>query len=67
MSRSKRRRAFNFEYQRGQLPAAVPLKAGEAPLKETLSAGIIRLRGDDGTQQFADFMCGRGTLSSKPR
>ncbi len=38
------------------------ISAGEAPLKETLAAGIIRLSGYDGTQQFADFMCGSGTF-----
>lgn len=38
------------------------LQAGEAPLKETLAAGMIRLSGYDGTQQFADIMCGSGTL-----
>ncbi len=38
------------------------IQAGEAPLKETLAAGIIRLTGFDGTQQFADFMCGSGTI-----
>ena len=38
------------------------LAAGEAPLKETLAAGIIRLSGYEGTQQFADVMCGSGTF-----
>ncbi len=34
----------------------------EAPLKETLAAGIILLSGYDGTQPFADVMCGSGTF-----
>jgi putative N6-adenine-specific DNA methylase len=34
----------------------------EAPLKETLAAGIILLSGYDGTQPFADIMCGSGTF-----
>ncbi len=39
------------------------LQAGEAPLKETLAAGIIRLIGyEGGMQQFADIMCGSGTF-----
>ena len=38
------------------------LSAGEAPMKETLAAGIIRLAGYEGNCQFADFMCGSGTF-----
>ncbi|MFA0816478.1 MAG: class I SAM-dependent RNA methyltransferase [Anaerofustis sp.] len=38
------------------------LSAGEAPIKETLAAGIIYLSGYDGSQQFADIMCGSGTF-----
>jgi putative N6-adenine-specific DNA methylase len=34
-----------------------------APLKETLSAAILRLAGYDGTQAFLDPMCGSGTLA----
>lgn len=34
----------------------------EAPLRETLAAGLIGLSGWDGTSSFADPMCGSGTL-----
>ena len=37
-------------------------RAGEAPLKENLAAGIIRLTGWDGTEPFLDPMCGSGTF-----
>lgn len=36
--------------------------AGEAPLKETLAAAIVRLAGYDGELPFFDPMCGSGTL-----
>lgn len=35
---------------------------GEAPLQETLAAGIIRLTGWDGETPLLDPMCGSGTL-----
>lgn len=38
------------------------LNQNEAPLKETLAAGIILLSGYDGYRQFADIMCGSGTI-----
>jgi len=34
----------------------------EAPMRETLAAGIIRLTGWDGETPFCDPMCGSGTL-----
>jgi putative N6-adenine-specific DNA methylase len=34
----------------------------EAPLNEVLAAGMILLSGWDGTKDFADAMCGSGTL-----
>ncbi|HKL26732.1 MAG TPA: THUMP domain-containing protein [Desulfuromonadales bacterium] len=34
----------------------------EAPLRETLAAGLIGLSGWEGTTSFADPMCGSGTL-----
>lgn len=34
----------------------------EAPLRETLAAGLIGLSGWDGTSSFSDPMCGSGTL-----
>jgi putative N6-adenine-specific DNA methylase len=37
-------------------------RAGEAPLKENLAAGIIRLSGWDGVEPFLDPMCGGGTF-----
>ncbi|MCX7893341.1 MAG: THUMP domain-containing protein [Burkholderiales bacterium] len=37
-------------------------RAGEAPLKENLAAGIIRLAGWDGVEPFLDPMCGGGTF-----
>jgi len=37
-------------------------RAGEAPLKENLAAGIIRLTGWDGAEPFLDPMCGSGTF-----
>jgi 23S rRNA (guanine2445-N2)-methyltransferase / 23S rRNA (guanine2069-N7)-methyltransferase len=37
-------------------------KAGEAPLSETLAAGIIQLSEWDGTVPLLDPMCGSGTL-----
>jgi putative N6-adenine-specific DNA methylase len=36
--------------------------AGDAPLKENLAAGILRLTGWDGTEPLLDPMCGSGTL-----
>jgi putative N6-adenine-specific DNA methylase len=38
-------------------------EAGEAPLKENLAAGIVRLSGWDGLEAFLDPMCGSGTLA----
>lgn len=38
------------------------IESVEAPLKETLAAGIIELTGWDGTQPFYDPFCGSGTL-----
>jgi putative N6-adenine-specific DNA methylase len=37
--------------------------AGEAPLKENLAAGILRLTGWDGREPLLDPMCGSGTLA----
>lgn len=37
-------------------------KAGEAPVSETLAAGIVKLTGWDGTQPLVDPMCGSGTF-----
>jgi putative N6-adenine-specific DNA methylase len=37
-------------------------RTGEAPLKENLAAGIIRLTGWDGEEPFLDPMCGSGTF-----
>jgi putative N6-adenine-specific DNA methylase len=37
-------------------------QAGEAPLKENLAAGIVRLTGWDGGEPLLDPMCGSGTL-----
>lgn len=36
--------------------------AGEAPLRENLAAGILRLTGWDGSEPLLDPMCGSGTL-----
>lgn len=36
---------------------------GEAPLKETLAAAILRYAGYDGERPFVDPMCGSGTLA----
>lgn len=38
-------------------------EAGEAPLKENLAAGIVRLTGWDGREPLLDPMCGSGTLA----
>jgi putative N6-adenine-specific DNA methylase len=38
------------------------LEAGEAPLKETLAAGLIKLSGWDAKSPIVDFMCGSGTF-----
>lgn len=38
------------------------LLAGEAPMQETLAAGIIRLTEWDGERPLLDCMCGSGTL-----
>lgn len=35
---------------------------GEAPIRENLAAGILRLAGYDGSQALLDPMCGSGTL-----
>ncbi len=37
-------------------------EAGEAPLKETLAAAMLRAAGYDGTQPFLDPFCGSATL-----
>jgi putative N6-adenine-specific DNA methylase len=37
--------------------------AGEAPLKENLAAGIVRLTGWDASEPLLDPMCGSGTLA----
>lgn len=37
-------------------------EAGEAPLREHLAAGLIRMTGWDGTVSLIDPMCGSGTL-----
>ena len=37
-------------------------EAGEAPLRENLAAGIVRLTGWDGSEPLLDPMCGSGTL-----
>lgn len=39
------------------------LETGQAPLRETLAASIIRLTGWDGSVPFVDPMCGSGTLA----
>ncbi len=39
------------------------LNKGKAPLNETLAAGIILLSGYRGECEFADFMCGSGTIA----
>jgi 23S rRNA (guanine2445-N2)-methyltransferase / 23S rRNA (guanine2069-N7)-methyltransferase len=38
-------------------------RSGEAPVSETLAAGIIRLSGWDGKAPLLDAMCGSGTLA----
>ncbi|POZ62601.1 RNA methyltransferase [Chromobacterium alticapitis] len=37
-------------------------ETGEAPLRENLAAGILRLAGYDGSQPLLDPMCGSGTF-----
>jgi 23S rRNA G2445 N2-methylase RlmL len=37
-------------------------KRSKSPLNEALAAGLLRLAGVDGTEQFLDPMCGSGTL-----
>ena len=44
-------------HRRGYRPAM-----GEAPLKENVAAGLIRLTGWDGTGPLVDPVCGSGTL-----
>jgi putative N6-adenine-specific DNA methylase len=39
------------------------LVKGEAPLKETLAAALVRLSGWDGQRRFVDPMCGSGTIA----
>ncbi|MCL1914963.1 MAG: class I SAM-dependent RNA methyltransferase [Eubacteriaceae bacterium] len=39
------------------------LQAGQAPLKETLAAGIVSLSKFSGNCEFVDFMCGSGTIA----
>jgi len=38
------------------------LSGGDAPLSETLAAGLLLLAGYDGSRPFLDPMCGSGTL-----
>jgi putative N6-adenine-specific DNA methylase len=38
-------------------------RAGEAPLRETLAAAILRLSGWDGQRPLVDPMCGAGTIA----
>lgn len=38
------------------------VQAGEAPLNETLAAGMILLSGWNGNTPFTDIMCGSGTI-----
>jgi len=38
------------------------LKAGEAPMQETLAAALVRISGWDGEIPFWDPMCGSGTI-----
>ena len=38
-------------------------RAGAAPLKETLAAGLLALAGYDGQRPFIDPMCGSGTIA----
>lgn len=38
------------------------VQAGEAPLNETLAAGMILLSGWNGNMPFSDIMCGSGTI-----
>jgi putative N6-adenine-specific DNA methylase len=45
-------------HERGWRP-----RSGEAPLRETLAAAILRLAGWDRTSPLADPMCGSGTLA----
>ena len=40
--------------------------AGEAPLKETLAAAMVRLSGWDRARPFIDPMCGSGRSPSRP-
>lgn len=39
------------------------MRVGDAPLRENLAAGIVRLTGYDGTIPFLDPMCGSGTVA----
>ncbi|HEY4015376.1 MAG TPA: THUMP domain-containing protein [Polyangiaceae bacterium] len=38
-------------------------RAGEAPLRETLAAAVVRLSGWDGRRPLVDPMCGAGTIA----
>ena len=38
-------------------------EAGEAPLRETLAAAMLRIAGWDGTRQLIDPFCGAGTIA----
>jgi putative N6-adenine-specific DNA methylase len=38
------------------------MRGGEAPIKENLAAGLVRLTGWDGEEPFIDPMCGSGTF-----
>lgn len=39
------------------------LNKGKAPMNETLAGGIVLLSGYNGNCEFADFMCGSGTIA----
>jgi len=41
------------------------LSGGDAPLSETLAAGLLLLAGYDGSRPFLDPMCGSGTLAAE--
>lgn len=41
------------------------LQGAEAPLNETLAAGLLLLAGFDGSRPFLDPMCGSGTLAAE--
>jgi putative N6-adenine-specific DNA methylase len=39
------------------------VKMGPAPINEVLAAAMLFMSGYDGTQSFADYMCGSGTIA----